>query len=220
MTPRNLRGAPLLAYAPDALAMGRLGGAVAEVLCAGDTVLLGGDLGAGKTTFTKGLAAALGAAGPVTSPTFVLVHSYPTVLGWDLLHADVWRLEQLQEVVDLAIPELLEDGAAAVVEWGQRAAPALGTDYLHVEIDFEDGLLSELARPEPTASVPREPAASVPGEAVPEAEKSHDTKASPGAEGVRRVLFTAQGPEWEARMVDLARALEIAQMPEPNRGTR
>jgi tRNA threonylcarbamoyladenosine biosynthesis protein TsaE len=67
----------------------------------------------------------------------VLMHSYRTTAGWDLLHADVWRLEQLQEVIDLAIPELLEEGAAAVVEWGELAAPALAPDYLHVAIDFE-----------------------------------------------------------------------------------
>ena len=129
----------LVALAPGAADMKRLGAALAALLRPGDTVLLGGDLGAGKTTFTQGLAAALGVAGPVTSPTFVLLHSYRTSAGWDLLHADVWRLEQLQEVIDLAIPELLEEGAAAVVEWGELAAPALAPDYLHVAIDFEPG---------------------------------------------------------------------------------
>jgi len=119
--------------------MKRVGAALAELLRPGDTVLLGGELGAGKTTFTQGLAAALGVAGPVTSPTFVLLHSYPTSAGWDLLHADVWRLEQLQEVIDLAIPELLEEGAVAVVEWGELAAPALAPDYLHLAIDFDPG---------------------------------------------------------------------------------
>jgi tRNA threonylcarbamoyladenosine biosynthesis protein TsaE len=129
----------LAALASSAADMKRLGAALAALLRPGDTVLLGGDLGAGKTTFTQGLAGALGVAGPVTSPTFVLLHSYRTSAGWDLLHADVWRLEQLQEVIDLAIPELLEEGAAAVVEWGELAAPALAPDYLHVAIDFEPG---------------------------------------------------------------------------------
>jgi tRNA threonylcarbamoyladenosine biosynthesis protein TsaE len=123
----------LAARPPD---MKRLGAALAQLLHPGDTVLLGGDLGAGKTTFTQGLAEALGVVGPVTSPTFVLLHSYRTKAGWDLLHADVWRLEQLQEVIDLAIPERLEDGAVAVIEWGELAAPALAPDYLHVAIDF------------------------------------------------------------------------------------
>src|SRR5580692_9130959 len=116
--------------------MKRLGAALAQVLSPGDTVLLGGDLGAGKTTFTQGLAQALGVTGVVTSPTFVLVHSYRTDRGWDLLHADVWRLGQLQEVIDLAIPDQVEEGAAVVVEWGEMAAPALATDCLHIAIEF------------------------------------------------------------------------------------
>ena len=103
-----------------------VGAALARFLRPGDTVLLGGELGAGKTTLTQGLAAALGVGEPVTSPTFVLVHSYKTAAGWELLHADVWRLEHLQEVIDLALPELLEDGAAAVIEWGDIAAARPG----------------------------------------------------------------------------------------------
>lgn len=174
-------GAPLVAVALDPRAMGSLGAAVAGLLEPGDTVLLGGDLGAGKTTFTKGLAAALGTRGPVTSPTFVLVHSYPTDKGWDLLHADVWRLGQLQEVVDLAIPELLEDGAAVVVEWGERAAPALGGDWLKVEIDFEE----DEGRDEGGAAYLQ----------------------GPGAQGARRVAFSAHGAKWQVRLQELARRL-------------
>ncbi len=118
--------------------MKALGAALGGLMRSGDTVLLGGELGAGKTTFVQGLAAALGIEEAVTSPTFVLVHSYRTGSGWDLLHADVWRLEQLQEVIDLALPEQVEDGGAAVVEWGEMAAPALAPDCLHVAIGFAD----------------------------------------------------------------------------------
>jgi tRNA threonylcarbamoyladenosine biosynthesis protein TsaE len=171
----------LVALAPGAGDMKRLGGVLASLLRPGDTVLLGGDLGAGKTTFTQGLAAALGVSGPVTSPTFVLLHSYRTSAGWDLLHADVWRLEQLQEVIDLAIPELLEEGAAAVVEWGEMAAPALAPDYLHVAIDFAPG--------GPT-----------PGDFEPHGGAN-------GANGARRLVFTAVGPSWLGRMAELAAAL-------------
>ena len=119
--------------------MKRIGALLARSLRPGDTVLLGGELGAGKTTLTQGLASELGVGEPVTSPTFVLVHSYTTVAGWDLLHADVWRLEHLHEVIDLALPELLEDGAAAVVEWGEIAAPALAPDWLRVTITYDPG---------------------------------------------------------------------------------
>ncbi|MGH9076396.1 MAG: tRNA (adenosine(37)-N6)-threonylcarbamoyltransferase complex ATPase subunit type 1 TsaE [Acidimicrobiales bacterium] len=105
---------------------------LAGLLSAGDVVLLGGELGAGKTTFTKGLAAALGVAEVVTSPTFTLLRSYPAAGGLTLLHADVYRLGQLREVLDLALTEQLDEGAVAVVEWGERAAPALGPDYLSI----------------------------------------------------------------------------------------
>jgi tRNA threonylcarbamoyladenosine biosynthesis protein TsaE len=158
---------------------------LAGVLRPGDTVLLGGDLGAGKTTFTQGLAAALDVTEPVTSPTFVLVHSYRTGAGWDLLHADVWRLGQLQEVIDLALPELLEDGAAVVVEWGERAAPALSADCLHVAMDF-DGAAPATA-PETAAADARDAAA-----------------------GERRLVFTSRGASWDGRMAALADAMATA----------
>jgi tRNA threonylcarbamoyladenosine biosynthesis protein TsaE len=122
-----------------------LAGALAGALGAGDIVLLAGDLGAGKTTFTKGLASALGVSDLVTSPTFTLLRSYPTTTEstaglarpeWvtSLVHADLFRLDRLREVLDLAIGEMLEDGAVAVVEWGDLAVPVLGRDALVVSL--------------------------------------------------------------------------------------
>jgi tRNA threonylcarbamoyladenosine biosynthesis protein TsaE len=116
----------------------RVGEGVGALARPGDVILLGGDLGAGKTTFTQGLARALGVGEPVTSPTFTLVHSYEGSVT-RLLHADVYRLERLRDVVDLGLAELLEDGAVAVVEWGQQAAPALPADHLDVGISFGTG---------------------------------------------------------------------------------
>jgi tRNA threonylcarbamoyladenosine biosynthesis protein TsaE len=113
---------------------------VAGLLRPGDLVLLTGDLGAGKTAFVQGLARALGVIEPVTSPTFTLLRSYPTPAGTDLLHADVYRLQELGEVIDLGLPELLEEGAFAVVEWGERAAPALLADYLSVTLEPGDDI--------------------------------------------------------------------------------
>ena len=113
--------------------------ALVPFIAPGDVILLGGDLGAGKTAFTQGLAAAAGVDEVVTSPTFTLLRPYRTGIGADLLHADVYRLEQLREVVDLGLPEQLEDGAFAVIEWGERAAPALAPDVLAVAIDFGAG---------------------------------------------------------------------------------
>ena len=106
-----------------------LAGRVARLCRPGDVVLLVGDLGAGKTVFAQGFAAALGVAGPVTSPTFALVRQYRC--GADspvgvLIHADVYRTGSLEEVADLALAELVEEDAVALVEWGDLAAPALG----------------------------------------------------------------------------------------------
>jgi tRNA threonylcarbamoyladenosine biosynthesis protein TsaE len=119
----------------------QLAARVQPVLVAGDVILLGGDLGAGKTAFTQGLARAMGIVEPVTSPTFTLVRTYdpPGRGGLRLVHADVYRLDHLQEVVDLGLPELLDDDAVAVIEWGEVAAPVLPRDYLEIRMDFGDG---------------------------------------------------------------------------------
>jgi tRNA threonylcarbamoyladenosine biosynthesis protein TsaE len=114
-----------------------LAAALAPLCRPGDVLLLVGGLGAGKTTFAQGFARGLGVAGPVTSPTFTLVRQYPCHSPGgvrQLLHADVYRLESLAEVADLGLPELVEDGAVALVEWGDAAAPALGGEPLAVTL--------------------------------------------------------------------------------------
>jgi tRNA threonylcarbamoyladenosine biosynthesis protein TsaE len=118
-----------------------LAGRLAPLCRAGDVVLLMGDLGAGKTAFTQGFAAALGVAGPVTSPTFALVRQYRCGAGsavGTLIHADVYRTGSLGEVADLALAELVEEDAVAVVEWGDMAAPALGHSALEVTLALPD----------------------------------------------------------------------------------
>lgn len=125
---------------PDATATQAVAARLAGILQPGDVILLEGDLGAGKTTFTQGMARALGVDEAVTSPTFVLMNIYPTAAGYDLVHVDVYRLDRLSEVVDLALPEMLEDGSVVVVEWGERAAAALPGPHLRVSIGAdEDG---------------------------------------------------------------------------------
>lgn len=109
--------------------------ALAGVLQPGDIVLLSGDLGAGKTTLVQGVAAALGVTEPVTSPTFTLMRTYVGAPGGVLIaHVDVWRLEHLQEVRDLGLDELLDDGAIALIEWGEAIVPVLGRDAAAVRI--------------------------------------------------------------------------------------
>jgi tRNA threonylcarbamoyladenosine biosynthesis protein TsaE len=112
---------------------------IQPLLRAGDVILLGGDLGAGKTAFVQGLAQAMGVEGVVTSPTFTLVRTYDGAAGLALVHADMYRLDHLQEVVDLGFSELLDDGAVAAIEWGDMAAPVLSRDCLEVRIDLGQG---------------------------------------------------------------------------------
>jgi tRNA threonylcarbamoyladenosine biosynthesis protein TsaE len=101
----------------------------------GDLILLAGDLGAGKTAFAQGFGRALGVTEPVTSPTFTLVRTYDGG-RFPLVHVDVYRLDHLQEVVDLGIMELLDAGAVTLVEWGDAVAAALPADFLEVRLEF------------------------------------------------------------------------------------
>jgi tRNA threonylcarbamoyladenosine biosynthesis protein TsaE len=143
-TSRTVPRVTLVAESTSAKRTQELAAALAGVVQPGDLLLLVGDLGAGKTTFVQGFAAGLGISETVTSPTFTLVRAYPcgdpTRLGsvQILLHADVYRLERLQEVLDLDIHELLEESAVAVVEWGDLAAPVLGDGALSVLLEPGD----------------------------------------------------------------------------------
>jgi tRNA threonylcarbamoyladenosine biosynthesis protein TsaE len=107
---------------------------IAEALEPGDVVLLVGELGAGKTTFVQGVASGLGVTDDVTSPTFTLCQVYEGRLT--VLHADLWRLERLQEVVDLALDEGLEEGGVLLAEWGEGAVELYGDDALIVSIEL------------------------------------------------------------------------------------
>ncbi len=126
------------ATAEDTVAAGE---AFAAVLRNGDIVLLTGTLGAGKTTFVKGVAKGLGVHERVTSPTFTMVreHVCANDLGIGTLHhSDVYRVETLDEVLDLALGELVEDSAVALVEWGELAASVFGRDVLTIDFDVVD----------------------------------------------------------------------------------
>ncbi|MCS5511956.1 tRNA (adenosine(37)-N6)-threonylcarbamoyltransferase complex ATPase subunit type 1 TsaE [Curtobacterium flaccumfaciens pv. betae] len=117
-------------------AMGELGARLAAVLHAGDLVVLTGPLGAGKTTLTRGLGAALGARGQVSSPTFVLARTHPTTAGPDLVHVDAYRLSDPVELDDL---DLDWDAAIVVVEWGRGMVDGISDSVLDVEITRATG---------------------------------------------------------------------------------
>lgn len=118
-----------LATAEQTRAFGAMLGAL---LRAGDLVLLTGDLGAGKTTLTQGLARGLDVRGPVTSPTFVIARVHPALSGGpDLVHVDAYRLGGLDELDALDLDASLE-AAVTVVEWGHGLAEGLAEDHLEV----------------------------------------------------------------------------------------
>lgn len=101
-----------------------------ERLRAGDVVLLLGELGAGKTTFVRGVAQGTGSKSDVASPTFQLVRIYPGRV--QLAHVDLYRIESSAELRDLGLEELAEQGAV-VVEWGDRLVEA-GAVRLHLDV--------------------------------------------------------------------------------------
>ncbi|MQY16461.1 tRNA threonylcarbamoyladenosine biosynthesis protein TsaE [Streptomyces sp. RB5] len=115
--------------------MRELGRRLAELLRAGDLVLLTGELGAGKTTLTRGLGEGLGVRGAVTSPTFVIARVHPSVSGGPpLVHVDAYRLPGgLDEMEDLDLDVSLPE-SVVVVEWGEGKVEELSEDRLHVLI--------------------------------------------------------------------------------------
>ena len=124
--------------------MAELGARLATRLQAGDLVALNGELGAGKTTLTRGLGAALGVRGAVTSPTFVLARTHPREVGAPLVHVDAYRLSSALELDDLDIDF---EGSIVVVEWGDGLLDGVAESWLQVDIarptggeESEDGV--------------------------------------------------------------------------------
>ncbi len=118
----------------NAQAMIAFGEQIAESLKAGDVVALVGDLGAGKTHITQGIAKKLGYLAEVTSPTFALVNEYVAAKP-ELIHFDLYRLEQAEELLEIGWEEYLERDAVLVVEWADRFPELMpaGTICIHIE---------------------------------------------------------------------------------------
>lgn len=208
--PRSYVGAQpaqLRLHAPDADATRALGRALAGVLRGGDLVVLGGELGAGKTTFTQGLGQGLGVRGQVASPTFVIARVHPALgQGPDLVHVDAYRLGSLDEVNALDLDTSLED-SVTVVEWGTGKVEVLAADRLEVELVRPRGGASEM----PAGDVhPVE----VDLDGVQSGAIDPDRAATPvpfdastwGDEAPREVVVRPVGRRWAG--VDLATALE------------
>lgn len=171
---------------PDLAATRSLARVLAAELRAGDLVVLTGELGAGKTTFTRALGKALGVRGSVISPTFVLARIHPNDPdgprpgGPDLVHVDAYRLGSVEEVDDLDL-EATQDRAVTVVEWGRGLVEHLAESRLELTLERATG------------------------EAAPMVEGDEDD------EDPRRARLEAFGPRWTGQAGrELARRLEDA----------
>ncbi len=111
--------------------MEALGAKIARQLRAGDLLALDGELGAGKTTLVRGLGAALGVRGAVTSPTFVLARTHPRASGAPLVHVDAYRLSHPAELDDL---DLDFEGSIVVVEWAAGMLDGIAESWVEIGI--------------------------------------------------------------------------------------
>lgn len=132
-----------LPTADDTRAFGRR---LAGALRAGDLIVLGGPLGAGKTTLVQGIGDGLNVSGRIASPTFVIARVHPGAVP--LVHVDAYRLGSLEEVDDLDL-DVSADEAVTVVEWGEGKAEQLAESYLSIRLergsDFEGRSASVVA---------------------------------------------------------------------------
>lgn len=159
--------------------------ALAPLLAAGDVLILTGELGAGKTTFTRSLGEGLGVREGVISPTFVLSRVHPNLPdgprpgGPDLVHVDAYRLASSEELDDLDLEYSL-DRSVTVIEWGRDKAEHLSESILDLEFTRVTG--AELAETDPYALY-------APG--------SWEDDEDDGAPELRRLRLIGSGPRWE-----------------------
>ncbi len=124
---------------PEADDMRHVGEILGTLLRGGDLVMLDGPLGAGKTTFTQGIAAGMNVGGRVASPTFVIARVHKSRAdGPELVHVDAYRLSSLDELDALDLDASLED-SATVVEWGEGKVEVLTPDRLTIRIIRPEG---------------------------------------------------------------------------------
>ncbi len=112
----------------------QLGTDIARLVMPGDILLLIGNLGAGKTCLTQGIARGLGVEEYVTSPSFVLIHQFQGRLP--LYHIDLYRLNLPQEVVDLGLDDYLYGKGICVIEWAEKGLSLMPPEYMLIKIDY------------------------------------------------------------------------------------
>lgn len=159
--------------------MHALGRELAGVLRAGDLVVLSGPLGAGKTTLTRGIGEGLDIRGPVTSPTFVLARTHPSLTGGaPLVHVDAYRLSSALELDDLDIDFAR---SIVVVEWGSGMLDGVAESWLEVAIERPTGAEERAAHSADGA-----------------ADGVEDTDEVDETDEPRTVTLTGFGPRWAA----------------------
>ena len=103
-------------------------------------ILLKGDLGSGKTTFVKYLCRSLGSSDEITSPTFTLINEYRDREDHPIFHVDLYRLNTLDEAMQIGIEDLITEGSWCFIEWPEIIEPVLAGEYVQVEIEaLSDG---------------------------------------------------------------------------------
>ena len=174
-----------------------LAAALGGVLEAGDLLVLTGELGAGKTTFTQGLGEGLGVRAGIISPTFVLVRIHPNLAdgprpgGPDLVHVDAYRLDSSAEIDDIDLENTM-DTAVTVVEWGRDRVEHLSDSRLEIDLHRSVG-----------GAAPATPATPTDGDVL---DFDTDDDDEP-----RTLVFRGYGPRW----AEVPRVLEA---PSPEKG--
>ena len=181
--------------------------ALAPLLTAGDLLLLSGELGAGKTTFTRALGEGLGVREGVISPTFVLSRVHPNLLdgtrpgGPDLVHVDAYRLSSAEELDDLDLEFSLEK-SVTVIEWGRGKAEHLSDSRLELDFTRLTGADASIAYAAENYSPTKE------GEFDWDALDDREEESADASEP-RLLRITAYGPRWES---EAYRSLEAAML--------
>ena len=181
--------------------------ALAPLLTAGDLLLLSGELGAGKTTFTRALGEGLGVREGVISPTFVLSRVHPNLPdgtrpgGPDLVHVDAYRLSSAEELDDLDLEFSLEK-SVTVIEWGRGKAEHLSDSRLELDFTRLTGADASIAYAAENYSLTGE------GEFDWDALDDREEESADASEP-RLLRITAYGPRWES---EAYRSLEAAML--------
>jgi tRNA threonylcarbamoyladenosine biosynthesis protein TsaE len=171
-----------------------LAAALGAVLEPGDLLVLTGELGAGKTTFTQGLGEGLGVRSGIISPTFVLVRIHPNLPegprpgGPDLVHVDAYRLESAAEIDDIDLENTM-DSAVTVVEWGRGRVEHLSESRLEVELHRTRGGAAGLPAVAHPAGAPRADAGPAADPGVLDFDTDDDDEP-------RTVVIRGFGPRW------------------------